>query len=517
MDERLQTVLHHIFALNDVGERNTALQGLMGRGWQQNVETLKLLAEQGYGPAIEQAKKFGLYYDAKSAADAHNFTVAMNSMKAEFEGLELEVGQKLMPTMRTFIDALVWTKGFFAGGVWMGNSDVIEFEKAVDKAAGAVKTLDGNTNHLTGTVKAHTDALAPMIAKLQDEIQVMDDAELPARQRIIDSYDREVRAAEAALAKKKGTVDEYNEVVRLAAEKRDAQLINEQNKEQARWETLHDKLLTEEAAFLAKMQLVNDTAQRKEEASELASADRRGKIQLEMFKKAIKAAQDQEAANLRLSLSYQALSVVGADTYNRMLQEAWKWSDGTVTAHQMTQAAILADTEAMLIQGIAQHSVYATMLQSLIGFLAKKAELKAAEDFAEALGMYAVYAASQYTDAAALHSAITFGLAGAAWGALGGGLMAAGSMIGGSGGGSSTTTKASKSSSVGGASPAPTGSGGSGGGGVGNGGMVQTLTVGTLVVSRLAVGQLVGSISDAVQNNDAFLISTRSKQATIPA
>lgn len=62
-DERVQELLKHIFELNDVGERNLALQTLLGRGWQSNMETLKLLAEQGYGPAIEQARKFGLLFD----------------------------------------------------------------------------------------------------------------------------------------------------------------------------------------------------------------------------------------------------------------------------------------------------------------------------------------------------------------------------------------------------------------------------------------------------------------------
>ena len=60
MDERIQVVLQRIFALNDVGERNQALNDLMGRSWQQNIEVLDLLAKDGYAPAIQKAKEFGI-------------------------------------------------------------------------------------------------------------------------------------------------------------------------------------------------------------------------------------------------------------------------------------------------------------------------------------------------------------------------------------------------------------------------------------------------------------------------
>jgi hypothetical protein len=47
LDDAMQKVMARIFAMNDVGARNLALQSLLGRGWQTNVETLKMLAEQG--------------------------------------------------------------------------------------------------------------------------------------------------------------------------------------------------------------------------------------------------------------------------------------------------------------------------------------------------------------------------------------------------------------------------------------------------------------------------------------
>lgn len=103
MDERIQIVLQRIFTLNDVGQRNTALTELMGRGWQSNTEMLKLLAEQGYAPAIEMAKQLGLYFDPSKAAEAHNFMIEVNTLKAEFSGMALMMGQELIPYLERLV------------------------------------------------------------------------------------------------------------------------------------------------------------------------------------------------------------------------------------------------------------------------------------------------------------------------------------------------------------------------------------------------------------------------------
>jgi len=110
MGEQLQIVLQHIFALNNVGERNLALSALFGRSWMTNVETLKLLAEQGYGPAIEQAKKFGIYFNEDSARQAKEFQVGMKTLNAELSGLGLVIGEKLLPSLLKLVAALMSIK-----------------------------------------------------------------------------------------------------------------------------------------------------------------------------------------------------------------------------------------------------------------------------------------------------------------------------------------------------------------------------------------------------------------------
>ncbi len=103
MDDRIQTVLQHIFALHDAGEREQALNALMGRGWQQNVEVLEMLARQGYAPAIEKAKEFGLFFDAKSSADAHKFIIELHTMTADLSGMALALGKEVMPYAESFL------------------------------------------------------------------------------------------------------------------------------------------------------------------------------------------------------------------------------------------------------------------------------------------------------------------------------------------------------------------------------------------------------------------------------
>jgi len=103
VDEQMHIVLQRIFALNDVGERNRELQALLGRGWMENVGILKRLAVEGYEPAIEMAKKFGVYFDANAAREAHSFMIEIDTLKAEFSGMALTLGRELLPYLTAFL------------------------------------------------------------------------------------------------------------------------------------------------------------------------------------------------------------------------------------------------------------------------------------------------------------------------------------------------------------------------------------------------------------------------------
>jgi hypothetical protein len=201
LDEQIQVVLHRIFDLNDVGERNRALQELLGKGWQENVSTLKLLAADGFGPAIAKAKEFGTFFDDEHAAQAHALSVEWENLKAKLEGVATTIGSELIPSTAELMAEIEnfgpemesWGKRFKS--VWDGAKaivvgaagDLSDASVAWDKsgkAAGAAtdahqrwldaikKTLadlktektdlagaTGGTDDLTGATKTHISAL----------------------------------------------------------------------------------------------------------------------------------------------------------------------------------------------------------------------------------------------------------------------------------------------------------------------------------------------------------------------
>jgi hypothetical protein len=106
MDDAIQIVVRRIFELTNEGERNLALSALLGKAWMTNVETLKLLAAQGYGPAIKQAKRMGLFFDDEAARQAHDFAVQIATLKANFEGLSTSFGRSVIPVVNSLTAAL---------------------------------------------------------------------------------------------------------------------------------------------------------------------------------------------------------------------------------------------------------------------------------------------------------------------------------------------------------------------------------------------------------------------------
>ncbi len=184
MDERLQAVLHRIFELNDVGERNRALQELMGRGWQENVESLKLLAEQGYGPAIEQAKKFGMFFDEASAQRAKQFRVEWEQTKAEFEALALTLGQKLVPAFNTVMHNIVtmydYVKQYtpiitesIKASLGLESNLIKEIEKDHKSLGDVMKDYEATIAALVPTEKEHGLALDHQAKKIKELIPLV--------------------------------------------------------------------------------------------------------------------------------------------------------------------------------------------------------------------------------------------------------------------------------------------------------------------------------------------------------
>jgi hypothetical protein len=226
MGDRIQVVLQHIFALNNVGERNMALSALLGRGWMENVGTLRFLAEQGYGPAIAQAKKFGEFFDTDSALQAKEFKVALTNLKAEIAGIGMAIGQKAIPFFTAWAVGVVGlgvelhalglrmeAVSAAAGDQWPAAialwKEAGEVAKSVDQAetdfavhlqnvAAGEKGASDETEKLTGKHKTLRDALAEIISRERDELSALD-SNNNARREMELEYNRSISAIQRAI------------------------------------------------------------------------------------------------------------------------------------------------------------------------------------------------------------------------------------------------------------------------------------------------------------------------------
>ena len=210
MGDRLQVVLARIFAMNDVGVRNAALSSLLGRGWMENVSTLRILAEQGYGPAEAAARRLGVFFDDNAARQAKQFQVAIAELKGEMGGLGVAIGQSVIPkfsTLVTMIEGTLPTVKEFglrmlavqAAMTGVGIPLAIKLWKDAD-AQGRnstqvmtdfllrVKALtDGEkanadaTGKLTGALGGYRDALADLIEREREQIAALDSTSKPVR------------------------------------------------------------------------------------------------------------------------------------------------------------------------------------------------------------------------------------------------------------------------------------------------------------------------------------------------
>lgn len=113
------------------------------------------------------------------------------------------------------------------------------------------------------------------------------------------------------------------------------------------------------------------------------------------------------------------LGTLGNSTYQKLAQEAQHWSNTTVTAHELVIGAMTAEIGMLGIAAAVGEQSYKVMLRQLAEFIEKKAEVKAAEQVAEAL--------SSWPDPAGMAAHFA---AAAAWMALGGAAAAAASAVG---------------------------------------------------------------------------------------
>lgn len=221
LGDRIQVVLSHIFAMNDTGQRNVALSALLGRGWMENVSSLKLLAEQGYAPAIAQAKRMSMFFDDNAARQAKQFKVALADIEAQFSGMGVAIGQSALPAFSRLMTAmqgmepnlkalglrLLAIEGAMTG---VGIPLAIKMWKQADAEAGKAtqemtdfllrvqnltegqKANADATGKLTGATKDYRDVLASIVGRQQDELDSLSTLGNKQREAQLE-YDRTTR------------------------------------------------------------------------------------------------------------------------------------------------------------------------------------------------------------------------------------------------------------------------------------------------------------------------------------
>ena len=237
MGDRIQAVLGNIFKLHDAGQRNLALNQLLGKGWQENITTLRILAEQGYGPAIAKAHEFGMFFDAEHAAQAKQYEVEMEQFKGQMVGLGLAIGQYVIPYVKNMMQwfSSLWANlrsGYYAanavfqalhGNIFGAKKDWAEYEKASAQAdqqqtdflvhaqnlTEGMKYQDTALKGLTGTTKHHADGLAELIEREKDQLSELNIHGSKWRE-IQAEYDRTVREINKLVAAGGSVVESYH-------------------------------------------------------------------------------------------------------------------------------------------------------------------------------------------------------------------------------------------------------------------------------------------------------------------
>lgn len=431
MDDRVQEVLAHIFAMNDVGERNLALTALLGRGWQTNFETLKLLAEQGYAPAIEQAKNFGVFFDEDSARKAREFEVEWSQVKLTLGSVAMVLGRDLIPAMSGLLREVLiqmeywgpWGKMLWEAVTMQGPALVNTYEH-MRSLSDITKEVDANIKALIETQKKAGEGGALGIT------------DPDAAKRAAEA----VREANKAYEDGRKEDDEANKIYWQTIddrEKQELQAAKDRDKEEsaAYTENLREKE-RENGIYWATLdarekQEVEDAKKRDKEESDAYAAyrqeeDRQNKIYWQTVDaQNSKGVKDEHAALQQRIQMFNQLANVASAAFSHMSGAARIWADVTL---QTIREIVTAVIEKNLTE------------QKDITSISLLKAGKAAGDAYDAAAAGNFWAAAKYTAAAVAYGSVAAApIAALAIGSMGGG----GGNSGGStpsGGGSSDPT-----------------------------------------------------------------------------
>lgn len=435
-DERFQEIIHRIFEMNDIGERNRALQELMGRGWMSNYSSLQLLAEKGYGPAIEKAKQLGVYFDNESAAKARQFELAWTDIQNRFAAVAQIAGVQLLPVMSALLRNIVTMVEYYSqfSGVIAAifrpdqpmrmvqalkevnahYKGVLEIMAEVEKRTESLATVQtASTSKMEAQAKDMTKIVANIIKQNQSELlrdtqQNLDNLtqfHLSVTSKLLDTQEKYLKDSDT-LWKETGAL--YTKVQNEMAAS--ATRVNEDLAK-----SMEEYAHTQTRAILKEFDEGKKFAEQR-------------KKEIDSIRKDL-AHQEEADIQRRVSMYHQFASIA-SDAFSHLSGSAGRWANLTVKA---TEEVVTAIIQKDMVEK-----------QSLITIAALKAYHEAAEAFAAA-ARYDFWSAAQHTAAAA------------AYGLLAAAPIASAFFSGGGGGGG-------KSSGGGGGSFGDAGASGGGGG-----------------------------------------------------
>ena len=104
--KRIEDVTRKIFDLTDAAERDFAAATLFGKGWTENIETLKKLGTEGFDVAVEKAGLFGILMTQDEVRDAHDFNEMFKGVSISWDGFKEQIGQQFIPLFSLAIEKI---------------------------------------------------------------------------------------------------------------------------------------------------------------------------------------------------------------------------------------------------------------------------------------------------------------------------------------------------------------------------------------------------------------------------
>jgi hypothetical protein len=110
VQERIEAVTKKVFGLTDAQERDFAAAALFGRGWTENEETLRKLADEGFKGLEKHAEGLGVLLGEDDVQAMKKFHDIGEDAKLMLMGMGESIASTLIPNLNLMLDPLTKTE-----------------------------------------------------------------------------------------------------------------------------------------------------------------------------------------------------------------------------------------------------------------------------------------------------------------------------------------------------------------------------------------------------------------------